>query len=152
MQRVAFRLKISKECNRLAYRQYCRINPSTTRGAPSSMIASLICPRTRESGGNYRPVSLTAKACKILKSILRDNIIKHLRELNLIKSSQHGFVKNGSCLTNLLEFLEYVSDYIDKGLPVDVIYLDFSKTVYKVPHKRLMVTVKAHDIRDKIWS
>ena len=86
--------------------------------------------------GNYRSVSLTAQACKLLKSILRDNIIRHLRDFNLIKSSQHGSVKNRSCLTNLLEFLEYVCDYIDKGLPVDVIYLDFRKAFDKVGQYR----------------
>ena len=61
-------------------------------------------------------------------------------------------VKNRSCLTNLLEFLEYVCDYIDKDLPVDDIYLDFSKAFDKVLHKRLMVMVKAHGIRGKIWG
>ena len=75
----------------------------------------------------------------------------HLKEFNLINSSQHGFVKNISCLTNLLEFLEYVCNYIDKGLPVDIIYLDFRKAFDKVPHKRLMVKVKAHGIGGKIW-
>ena len=29
--------------------------------------------------------------------------------------------------TNLLEFLEYVTDAVDSGKPVDVIYLDFQK-------------------------
>ena len=55
-------------------------------------------------------------------------------------------------MTNLLEFLEYVCNYIDKGLPVDVIYLDFRKAFDKVPHKRLMVEVKAHGIGGKIWG
>ena len=103
---------------------------------------------TKDNAGNYRPASLTAHACKLLESILRDNIIMHIREFNLINSSQHGFVKNRSCLTNFLKFLEYVCNYIDKGLPVDVICLDFRKTFDKVPHKRLMV--KAHGIEGKI--
>ena len=47
---------------------------------------------TKDNVGNYRPVSFTAQACKLLESILRDNIIMHLREFNLINSSQHGFV------------------------------------------------------------
>ena len=104
---------------------------------------------TKDNPGNYRPVSLTAQACKLLESVLRDNILMHLREINLINSSQHGFVKNRSCLTNLLEFLEYVCIYLFKGRPVDVIYLDFRKAFDKVPHKRLMVKVKAHGIRGK---
>ena len=105
---------------------------------------------TKDNAGNYRPVSLTAQACKLFESILRDNIIMHLKEFNLINSSQHVFFLNRSCLTNLFEFLEYVCKYIDKGLPVDVIYLDFRKAFDKVPHKRLMVKVKSHAIGGKI--
>ena len=30
-------------------------------------------------------------------------------------------------VTNLLEFLEYVTDAVVSGMPVDVIYLDFQK-------------------------
>ena len=105
-----------------------------------------------DNAGNYRPVNLTAPACKLLESILRDNIIMHLRDFNLIKNSQHGFVKNRLYLTNLLEFLEYVCNYIDMDLPVDVIYLDFRKICDKVPHKRLIVKAKAHGIGGKIWG
>ena len=109
-------------------------------------VSAILKNGTKDNAGNYRPVSLTAQACKLLESILSDNISMHLREFNLINSSQHGFVKNRSCLTNLLEFLEYVCNYIDKGPTVDVIYLDFRKAFDKVPHKRLMVKVKAHGI------
>ena len=35
---------------------------------------------------------------------------------------------------------------------MDVIYLDFWKAFDKVPHKRLMVKVKAHGIEGKIWG
>ena len=41
-------------------------------------------------------------------------------------------------VTNLLEFLEYVTDAVDSGKPVDVIYLDFQKAFDKVPHARLL--------------
>ena len=45
---------------------------------------------TKDNAGNYRLVSLTAHACKLLESILRDNTVMHPREFNLINSSQHG--------------------------------------------------------------
>ena len=112
-------------------------------------VSAIFLNETNDNAGYYRPVSLTAQACKLLESILRDNIIRHLRDFNLIKSSQHDFVKNRSCLTNFRESSEYVCDYIDNVLPVDVIYLDFRKAFDKVPHKRLMVKVKAHGIEGK---
>jgi len=95
---------------------------------------------------NYRPVSLTVNLCKVFESIMRDEMIKHLQRHSLIKSSQHGFVSNRSCLTNLLVFMEEVTSYIDKGYPIDVIYLDFQKAFDKVPHKRLLLKLVAHGI------
>ena len=54
-------------------------------------------------------------------------MINHLSQNRLINESQHGFRHKKSCLTNLLEYLEYVVNQIDAGDPVDVIYLDFQK-------------------------
>ncbi len=66
---------------------------------------------------------------------MKDQICQHLDKYNLINSSQHGFTKGKSCLTNLLEFLEDVTLALDKGEPVDAIYLDFSKAFDKVPRR-----------------
>ena len=57
--------------------------------------------------------------------------IKH----KLINTSQHGFLKARSCLTNLLCFLEEITKWVDDGSPVDVVYLDFQKAFAKVPHQ-----------------
>jgi hypothetical protein len=100
----------------------------------------------------YRPISLTSHVCKILESIIRDAILEHLNKYNLIKDLQHGFVRRRSCLTNLLEFLETVTNYIDQGLPIDVIYLDFQKAFDKVPHKRLMLKVKSLGITGIVFD
>ena len=56
------------------------------------------------------------------------------------------------CLTNLLEFLEFVTNYIDQGYPIDVIYLDFQKAFDKVPHKRLMMKIDALDITGEVFK
>ena len=61
----------------------------------------------KSSSSIYRPISLTSQVCKVLESIVRDSILEHVKKYRLIKESQHGFVKNRSCLTNLLEFLEF---------------------------------------------
>ena len=61
-------------------------------------------------------------------------------------------MKNRSCLTNLLQFLETVTDYINKGYPVDVIYLDFQKAFDKVPHRMLIHKLTAHGIGGKVLN
>ena len=77
--------------------------------------------------GNYRPVSLTSVPCRILESIIKDELMKHLTDNKLIKDSQHGFMQGKSCSTNLVEFLEKVTKTVDGGKPVDVFYLVFAK-------------------------
>ena len=68
----------------------------------------------------------------------------------LINPSQHGFLKAKSCLTNLLCFLEEITKWVDDGSPVDVIYLDFRKAFYKVPHQRLILKLKSHGMGNSI--
>jgi len=81
-------------------------------------------------------------------------MIEHLQRHSLIKSSQHGFARNRSCLTNLLVFMEKVTNYIDTGYPIDVIYLDFQKAFDKVPHKRLLTNSAVHGIAGNVlkWT
>ena len=77
-------------------------------------------------------------------------MINHLYNFHLINSSQHGFVKN-KCLTNLLEFLESITDMVDQGLPVDIFYLDFfKKRLIKVPPRRLLLNLTARGIGGKV--
>ena len=98
---------------------------------------------SREELGNYRPVSLTSVVGKVLKTLIKDQMRNHLNKYKLIKGSQHGFTKGSSCLTNLLEFYETVSDWVDEGKAVDIVYPDFKKAFDKVPHRRLLAKVRA---------
>ncbi len=102
--------------------------------------------------GNYRPVSLTSVSCRILESIIRDDLMKHLMGNDLLTSSQHGFVPNRSCCTNLLEFFETVTSVIDQGDPFDVIFLDFAKAFDKVPKERLLEKLRAHGVGGELLA
>ena len=75
-----------------------------------------------------------------------DFLVKH----KLINSSQHGFLKARSCLTNLFFFFEEISKWVDEVSPVDVIYLDFQKAFDKVPHQRLIIKLKSHGMGNSI--
>ncbi|PJG60108.1 RNA-directed DNA polymerase, partial [Aeromonas cavernicola] len=93
---------------------------------------------SRSQPSNYRPVSLTSVVGKLMEGILRDSIYTYLEGQDLIRSSQHGFVRGRSCMTNLIEFFEEVTRNVDEGKAVDVVYMDFSKAFDKVPHGRLV--------------
>ena len=104
----------------------------------------------KQKPGNYRPISLTSVPGKLMERIIRDAIIQHMNTNNLFSSAQHGFIKGKSCTTQLLEFLEYVSQALDEGDDVDVIYLDFKKAFDKVPHRRLLVKLQGYGIQGKV--
>ena len=113
-------------------------------------VTALFKKGSKKEPGNYRPVSLTSQIGKMFERILKDDLVNYLESNSLLYDSQHGFRKNKSCLTNLLEFLHVVTEGLDKGEPIDVIYLDFSKAFDKVPHKRLMLKLKAMGIGGRV--
>jgi hypothetical protein len=85
-----------------------------------------------------------------MESILRDEITSHLTAKKVIKDSQHGFMKDRSCVTNLLEFLEKATTVVDGGTGFDIIYLDFAKAFDKVPKERLLRKIRAHGILGRV--
>jgi len=107
---------------------------------------------SRRQTSNYRPVSLTSQICKVVESIIRDQLVQHLDYNNLITNSQHGFRKGYSCTTNLLVFLETVTAEIDSKHNVDAIYLDLAKAFDKVPHRPLMLKLRAHGVDGLVGS
>ena len=109
-------------------------------------ITPLFKKGSRNKPENYRPVSLTSVVCKLLEILIRDHIAEFHVKHKLINTTQHGFLKARSCLTNLLCFLEEITQWVDDGSPVDVVYLDFQKAFDKVPHQRLLLNLKAHGI------
>ena len=87
---------------------------------------------------NYRPVSITSVICKLMESIVRDQIVAHMVENNLFSKKQHGFVPWRDCMTNLTMCMELWTQMLEAGDAVDVLYTDFSKAFDSVPHQRLL--------------
>jgi len=104
----------------------------------------------KEDANNYRPVSLTCSLCKMFETILKDNIMNFLSEYDILNGLQHGFVKNRSCLSNLLQFFDYISLNLDRHNSIDVLYLDFKKAFDKVPHQLLIYKLDKCGIRGKV--
>ena len=83
----------------------------------------------------YSEVPYDWKTANITVIIIKDEIVSHLERNGLLGSSQHGFCKQNSCLTNLLEYLQIVVNTLDAGQPADVIYVVFRKRSIRFPMK-----------------
>ena len=76
--------------------------------------------------------------CKVVESIIRDEIIAFAQNNQLFNMSQYGFLPKRSCELQLIQFVDHLTDIIDAGDAADVVYLDFKKAFDSVPHKRLL--------------
>jgi len=86
----------------------------------------------------YMPVSLTSIPGKVMEQLILEVINKQVQEKKFIRSSQHGFTKGKSCLTNLIAFYDGMTGWVDEGRTVDVVYLDFSKAFNAASHNILL--------------
>uniref|UniRef100_A0A8B9CHE2 Reverse transcriptase domain-containing protein n=1 Tax=Anser brachyrhynchus TaxID=132585 RepID=A0A8B9CHE2_9AVES len=92
----------------------------------------------KEDPSNYRPVSFTSVPGKIMEKMILEVIEAHLGDNAVIGSSQHGFMKGRSRLTNLISFYVKITHIVNQGKPADVIFLDFSKAFDMVSHRILL--------------
>ena len=76
---------------------------------------------------NYRPISLTCIASKLMEHIVTSNIMSHSNSNNILYPLQHGFRSKLSCETQLIEFVNDIATNMQKGAQTDVIVMDFSK-------------------------
>ena len=123
---------------------------------PKDWKIANVCPifkkGQKSEPSNYRPVSLTSVVCKVFERLLQKSIMDHLEKNNILNETQHGFRSRKSCTTNLIDFLNYATEKLDGGEPVDIIYYDFAKAFDKVPISKLLIKVKSYGIKGEIFN
>jgi hypothetical protein len=85
---------------------------------------------------NYRPVSILSPVSRIFEDIVKDHLLCFMRPI--ILSEQHGFVRNRSTSTNLLEYSNFLFRAMDDRVQVDSVYTDFKKAFDRVDHDLLI--------------
>ena len=81
---------------------------------------------------------------------MRNKLVDYLEDSRIIQDNQHGFRKQRSCLTQLLEHIDNVLKNLSNGNEVDVIYLDYSKAFDKVDHAVLLAKMQQYGITGKV--
>jgi hypothetical protein len=100
----------------------------------------------KSDASNYRPVSLTSVPCKLMERMIRDVMMKHLLDNDLLHKGQHGFMPGKSCTTNLLETLDKITESLNDNYLVVMVLLDLAKAFDSVPHNELIEKLKAYGI------
>ena len=110
-----------------------RIMPLFKKGDPSVV-------------GNYRPISLTSTLCKVMETIIKDNLLSHAISNNIINHNQHGFIPGRSTCSQLLETQYDWCSGLDEGGIYDVIMIDFGKASNVIPHNKLITKLHKLDV------
>ena len=85
---------------------------------------------------NYRPVSLLSCVSKIMERCIFNRMYPIVEPS--FSKVQHGFMRNKSCTTQLLDMYHAIGSVLDASGQADIIYLDFSKAFASVNHKLLL--------------
>ena len=117
-----------------------------------AVIAPVFKKGPKSKPSNYRPISLTCIASKLLEHILVSNIMSYFDQHNILSPKQHGFRSKHSCETQLLGFTQEISDNLEAGKQTDVIVMDFSKAFDKVDHHKLVHKLRVLGVDNKVTT
>ena len=98
---------------------------------------------------NYRPVSLTSIICKLMETMVREDVMKHMKSYKLFSQKQFGFLSGRSTVLQLIKVIDNWMCTLDEGGAVDVIYCDFMKAFDKMPHGRLLEKIRSYNVGEK---
>ena len=117
---------------------------------PSEWSKSIVTPvfktGSSSSVANYRPISLTCVACKLMERVISTQMLNYLREHNLISKHQHGFMSRHSTVSNLLESLNDWTLALNNSKGVAIAYIDYAKAFDVVIHNKLLLKLSAYGI------
>lgn len=78
-----------------------------TGGVPEDWLLARIVPVFKAGNKllpeNYRPISITCGACKMLEHIISKHLVEYIENNNLFYGKQHGFRRRLSTVTQLFE-------------------------------------------------
>ena len=91
---------------------------------------------------NYCPVSLTCIISKIFVKSIHNALLGSCCDYNYIHNTQHGFLPQKSCTTQLVPFSHDISLGLNENKLIDVIYFDFMKAFDSVNHNIILNKLK----------
>ena len=125
----------------------CLTEGVTPKSWKTATVSPIFKNGNKQDPANYRPVSVTSVVSKIMERLISQHIQQHIISNNLMSNVQHGFMSNKSTTTNLLEATNFWTEHLQHYIPIDMVYLDFSKAFDRVAHQRLLKTLSSYQIQ-----
>ena len=76
--------------------------------------------------------------------------MSHLDKHKLLQPNQHGFRRKLGCETQLIQFIQDISDTLNESGQTDIIDMDFSKAFDKVDHSRLLLKLHRFGVNNNV--
>ena len=99
---------------------------------------------------NYRSISLTCIASKVLEHIVHSHVMKHLDPQRILSDVQHGFRAKRSTVTQLITTTHDLAKTIQDNKSVHAAILDCSKAFDKVPYQCLLRKLELYGIWENL--
>ena len=102
----------------------------------------------RQIKNNYRPISSLPICGKIFEKLIFDCVYEHLTDNQLITPNQSGFRLGNSTINQLLYIPESIYTAFEEypSCETRALFLDISKSFYKVWHKGLIFKLNSNSI------
>uniref|UniRef100_A0AA85J531 Reverse transcriptase domain-containing protein n=1 Tax=Trichobilharzia regenti TaxID=157069 RepID=A0AA85J531_TRIRE len=123
---------------------------------PSEWKTSFIIPHyksgDRANVRNYRPINITPVISRIMEKVVKDQLSDYLIREDLVTRSQHGFLKNRSCVTCHFDFFNCITSSREARKLVVVLYFDISRAFDMVSHSILFEKLYSCGIRNPLLN
>lgn len=121
---------------------------------PSALKKTIIHPIFKKGDPhdieNYRPIAILNAIAKVFERLVHRTLLFHVKPH--LNEAQHGFLPRKSTVTNLLEYVTFLAEALDKKEQVDVLYLDLSKAFDKISHQMMVLRLQSFGVIGSLLS
>ncbi|CAF4919102.1 unnamed protein product [Pieris macdunnoughi] len=103
----------------------------------------------RSNVENYRPISKLCLFAKILEKLVHNDLYVALKPSFGVE--QHGFLRSRSTVSNLIIANDFITEGMDSGGQVEVIYTDYTKCFDRIDHSVLLCKLLAAGIHGDLF-